>query len=330
MTDGTTTHATASSLRDAVERWLSTLDAEQRAGATFPFSSEERVAWGFVPGDRTGLALGKLADAQREAALDIVRAGLSGRGATEVQGVIALEPILGELEQAGGRGNWMRRESGRYWMAVFGDPAADAPWAWRLEGHHVSVRSTVADGRVVSVTPSFLGANPATVPSGRLAGHRVLDGEETLARAVLASLTPEERTIAIVDPVAPPEIMSGTGRRADVGRVPMGVTRERLGRLGREALDRLIRHYLDRAPDAFAGEVWERLGDAGLDAVSFAWAGPDRPGEGHYYAIQGPTLMIEYDNTQNGANHIHSVWRDTANDWGDDVLAEHYRTSHRG
>jgi hypothetical protein len=242
--------------------------------------------------------------------------------------VIALEPILGELERAGGRGNWLRRESGRYWIAMYGEPAGDAPWAWRLEGHHVSVRSTVVGGRVVSVTPSFFGANPATVPGGALAGHRTLQGEETLARAVLATLSPGERSVAVVDPVAPPEIVSGTGRRADLRRVPLGIARDRLGATARDALDRLIRYYLDRSPEPLAEAAWERLAGAGLDSVSFAWAGSDRPGQGHYYAIQGPTLLIEYDNTQNDANPIHSVWRDPANDWGDDVLAVHYREAH--
>jgi hypothetical protein len=161
-----------------------------------------------------------------------------------------------------------------------------------------------------------------------LAGHRTLDGEETLARDLLAVLSAEERSAAVVDPVAPPEILSGTGRRADVGRVPLGSTRDRLGTAARDALDRLIRHYLDRSPEVIADEAWERLAGTGLDGVSFAWAGSDRPGQGHYYAIQGPTLLIEYDNTQNGANHIHSVWRDPANDWGDDVLAAHYRAAH--
>lgn len=323
------------SARDAAERlsaatvqWLASLDPGQRARATFPFVAAERFAWGFVPGDRTGLALGELADPQRAAALQVVGAALSVRGATEVQGVIALEPILGELERAGGRGNWMRRESGRYWMAVYGDPARDEPWAWRLEGHHVSVRSTVVAGQVAAVTPSFLGANPATIPGGPLAGHRTLDGEQTLARALLGTLSQEERSAAVVDPVAPPEIMSGTGRRADIRRVPMGIARGRLGAAGRGALDRLIRHYLDRSPEALADAAWERLQGAGLDAVFFAWAGSDGPGQGHYYAIGGPTLLIEYDNTQNGANHIHSVWRDPVNDWGDDVLAEHYREAH--
>jgi hypothetical protein len=325
---GGTHSAAAARLQTAVSTWLATLDDRLRAAATHPFDSRERFIWGFVPGDRTGVSIGELNDPQRAAALEIIRVAMSERGAAEVRGVVALEPILGELERSDGRGSWMRRESGRYWFGVYGDPSGEAPWAWRVEGHHVSVRSTVADGRVVSVTPSFLGANPATIPSGPRAGQRTLDGEETLARAALAAMSAEERAIAVVDPVAPPEIVSGTSRRARLDEVPMGLRRGELGDPGRVALDALIGHYLGRVPTEVAEAAWARISAAGLDELAFAWAGSDQPGRGHYYAIQSPGLLIEYDNTQNGANHIHSVWRDPSNDWGDDILAAHYQAAH--
>ena len=206
---------------------------------------------------------------------------------------------------------------------------ADAPWSWRIGGHHVAIQSTVVGGRVVGAAPSFLGANPATVPGGPLAGHRAIDGEEGLARALLAGLSAEQRQVAVVDPVAPPDILSGNGRRADLAEIPAGIRHDQLEAAQQADLERLIRHYLERsAPDVAASE-WERVRAAGLESVTFAWAGPDEPGRGHYYAIRGPSLLIEYDNTQDGANHIHSVWRDLTNDWGEDLLAEHYRAAHR-
>jgi hypothetical protein len=319
----------AARLAAAAGTWLGTLDAGQRSKASFAFDASERFSWGFVPGDRSGLSLGEMSEPQRAAAFELLRVALSERGAAEVRGVIDLEPILGELERSGGRGNWMRRESERYWFAVYGDPSGDDPWAWRVEGHHVSVRSTVVEGRVSGVTPSFLGANPATIPSGPRAGQRTLDGEESLARALVVGLSREERAIAIVDPVAPPEIVSGTGRRARLDQVPIGIRRGQLSEAGRDALDRVIGHYFGRVPSDVAEAAWDRLERDELDELSFAWAGSDRPGQGHYYAIQGPTLLIEYDNTQDGANHIHSVWRDPANDWADDLLAAHYGAAHR-
>ena len=315
-------------MADAAQRWLAGLDAGQRDRATFPFASDERFVWAYTPGHREGLAIADMSAPQREAALGVVDAALSLRGATEVRAVIALEPVLGEIERESGRPGWPRRDPELYWFAIFGDPGDDSPWAWRVGGHHVAVELTIAGGRVIGSAPSFLGANPATIPSGPMAGGRALDGEETLARALLASLTPAQRTVAVVDPVAPPDILSGNGRRAVVHDVPTGIRHEDLGAVQRDGLERLIRHYLDRARPDVAEMEWERVRSAGLDRLTFAWAGPDAPGRGHYYAVRGPSFLIEYDNTQNGANHIHAVWRDLENDWGEDMLAAHYRERH--
>ena len=320
--------ASAARIGDAVRRWLEGLDPEQRARATFPFESLERFAWDYRPGTRQGLALADMTAPQRVAAMGILDASMSERGAGEVRAIIGLEPILGQLERQAGRPNWARRDPELYWFAAFGEPGGDSPWSWRLGGHHVAVQATVADGRVIGSAPSFLGANPATVPSGPMAGHRAIDGEEALARAFLGSLSPEQRRVAVVDPVAPPDILSGNGRRADVRDVPTGIRHEQLEAPQREGLERVIRHYLDRSEADVAEAEWDRIRAADLSAVTFAWAGPDVPGRGHYYAIRGPNLLIEYDNTQDGANHIHAVWRDPTNDWGEDLLAAHYRTGH--
>ncbi len=312
----------------AVNAWLSTLDATQRDRAMFPFESAERFAWDYTPGPREGVSLLDMTDAQRTAALDVLDAALSNRGASEVRSIIALEPILGEIERRAGLRNWGRRDPGLYWFAVFGEPGGGTPWSWRIGGHHVAIQSTVAGGQVIGTAPSFLGANPATVPDGPLAGRRAIDGEETLARMLLRGLSATQRKVAVIDPVAPPDILSGIGRRADLREIPTGIRYDQLEAGQREALERLIRHYLDRAVEEVAVAEWERIRAAGLEALTFAWAGPDEPGRGHYYAIRGPSLLIEYDNTQNGANHIHAVWRDLANDWGEDLLAKHYRERH--
>ena len=320
-------HVAATEIADAVRRWLDGLDTGQRARATFPFAGAERFVWAYTPGDRAGLPIADMTPVQRASAIATLDAALSARGAREVRAIIDLESILGELERGrGGRGE--RRDPERYWFSVFGDPDGTEPWAWRVGGHHVAIELTMAGGEVVGSAPSFLGANPATVPSGPTSGARALDGEETLARALLSSLTAEQRAVAVVDPIAPPEILSGNGRRADVRDIPSGIRHEQLDDDQRGGLERLVRHYLDRARSEVAATEWARIRSAGLSPVTFAWAGPDAPGRGHYYAIRGPAFMIEYDNTQNGANHIHSVWRDLANDWGEDRLAAHYQAAH--
>ena len=311
-----------------VAAWLSALDPGQRDRATYAFEDDERLVWAYTPGERGGLALADMRIEQRLAALDIVTAAMSERGAAEVRSIIALETVLGALERASGRGNWMRRDPELYWFAIFGQPSTGGPWSWRVGGHHVAVHMTIADGVVVGCTPSFLGANPAVVPDGPTAGSRALTGEESLARELLASLSPEARTVAIVDPVAPPDIHSGNGARADLRSIPTGIRHADLSPPEQAGLERLIRHYVGRARDDVAARAWERIADAGLDPVTFAWAGPDEPGRGHYYAVRGPSFLLEYDNTQNGANHIHAVWRDLEADWGGDALATHYRAAH--
>jgi uncharacterized protein DUF3500 len=331
MTDMTamTDMSPASEITTAVRAWLDGLDEAQRAEATFPFVTRERFVWAYTPGPRQGLAIRDMRPTQRAASSAIVASAMSPRTAGEIAAIIALETVLGQLEQQGGRPGWLRRDPELYWFAVFGDPGSSSPWSWRVGGHHVAIHVTVVDDRVVGATPSFLGANPAVIPSGPGAGVRTLPGEEELARAVLGELTREERDVAVVDAAAPADILTGTGRLADLRSVPVGIRHADLGSPRRAALERLIRHYLERVRPEVAVAAWERIVAAGLGDATFAWAGSDVPGRGHYYAIRGPSFVIEYDNTQNGANHIHAVWRDLENDWGEDLLAEHLAAAHR-
>jgi hypothetical protein len=320
---------TAARLKRAVGDWLASLHADQRALATFPFESEERFVWAFTPGERKGLALRDMSAAQREAAMAIVASALSARGAREVAAVISLETVLGEIERSIGRPGWPRRDPELYWFGVFGDPSGRRPWMWRVGGHHVAINDTITDDGVIGSSPSFLGANPAVVPDGwPRAGERTLTGEETLARDLLLGLSARERDSAIVEPTAPPEILTSNAARADVSKVPRGLRYADMDPDGRAGLEALIRHYLGRAADDVAAADWERAVAAGLPETTFAWAGSTEPGRGHYYAIRGPRLLVEYDNTQNDANHIHAVWRDLTNDWGEGLLAAHYRESH--
>jgi hypothetical protein len=322
---------TESALARSVLEWSTLLDAAQRDAATFAFDDSERVVWAFTPGDRQGLALRDMDEPQRDAAMAMVRAAMSARGATETAAIMALESVLGGIEREAGRANWQRREPVLYWFAIFGDPAnsTDQPWMWRVGGHHVAIHMTVVGGQVVASTPSFLGANPAVIPAGPRAGERTLTGEEMLARALVMGLSEAARATAIVDPVAPPEILTSNAARADGGRVPRGLAHGDMPTESQARFDALIRHYLGRAPDDVATADWRRAVANGLPETTFAWAGPTEPGRGHYYAVRGPRLLIEYDNTQNGANHIHAVWRDLANDWGEDLLGAHYRGAHR-
>ena len=318
----------AAELTAVVTAWLESLDEAQLLRATFPFDAAERFVWAYTPGTREGLAIRDLRREQRAAAAGIVAAAASARAAREVAAIMALETVLGQVEAAAGRSSWTRRDPELYWHAVFGEPGGGSPWSWRIGGHHVAIHITVDGDRIVASTPSFLGANPAVVPTGPGAGTRTLPGEELLGRELLGALTPAERAAAVIDDVAPADILTGTARRADASSVPTGIRHAGLRDAGRAALERLIRHYLDRASPEAAGASWTRIEAGGIGDVTFAWAGSDAPGRGHYYAIVGPTFLIEYDSTQNGANHIHAVWRDLENDWGGDLLGKHLAEGH--
>src|SRR5262245_25471924 len=150
----------------AARAWLDALDDGQRARATFPFEPGERFVWAYTPGAREGLAIRDMRPDQRAAATALLHAALSSRTAGEVVAIMTLETVLGEIEQSAGRGGWLRRDPELYWFAVFGDPGSSAPWSWRVGGHHVAIHVTLADGEMIGATPSFLGANPAVIPTG--------------------------------------------------------------------------------------------------------------------------------------------------------------------
>ncbi|MDP9373902.1 MAG: DUF3500 domain-containing protein [Chloroflexota bacterium] len=315
-------------MADAAARFLESLSGEQRALATFPFDGDERYIWNYTPVDRNGLYLKGMTAPQRAAAFALLDTGLSMRGRQEVRRIIALEPILREAERIAGRPVRWIRDPERYAFSVFGEPGGPAPWAWRAGGHHLGLHFTVVAGELIAPTPLFFGANPAQVRHGPETGQRTLADEEDLARALLRSLEAGQRTLAVVDPVAPDDILTKNYRTIDPAAPPCGIAYGALSGEQRDRLVRLVRHYAGRAADDLSANAWTRIERAGLDGIAFAWAGPDEPGRGHYYAIRGPVFLIEYDNTQHGANHIHSVWRDFTNDWGEDLLAAHYAGAH--
>ncbi|MGN6360181.1 MAG: DUF3500 domain-containing protein [Thermomicrobiales bacterium] len=318
----------ARSMAEASLRFLDTLADEQRATATFPFAGDERYQWHYTPVERNGLWLKAMTQPQRDAALALFDTALSARGVRQVRQIIDLEPILRETERIEGIVNNWHRDPERYYFSVFGEPGGAAPWAWRAGGHHIGIHFTIIERDLVAPTPLFFGANPAEVRHGPQTGLRTLPEEEDLARALLASLDGARKATAIVDPVAPDDILTKNYRQAAPDAAPAGIAYSALAGEQRDRLVGLIRYYVERANDTLSANAWTRIEQAGLEPVTFAWAGPEERGQGHYYAVKGPTFLIEYDNTQNNANHIHSVWRDFTGDWGEDLLAQHYAESH--
>lgn len=317
-----TAHEPTGEMASAANTWLASLSDAQRQTATFDFTDAERVNWHFIPRDRKGLAWKDMAPAQRHLATGLLASGLSQRGFVKATTIMSLEQVLLELEQ----GKGPKRDPENYYWSIFGKPAATGAWGWRVEGHHLAFNFTIVDGHLAAGTPTFLGSNPAEVREGPRTGLRALAAEQDLGHALLRSLDSDQRKVAVVAEKAPADILSEAKRKA-VPLAPSGLLASRMNSAQKKLLQELINEYVGRLRPEFAAADLEKIRKAGFGKIGFAWAGPDVPGQGHYYRVQGPTFLLEYDCTQNNANHIHAVWRDFNGDFGDDVLARHYRES---
>jgi uncharacterized protein DUF3500 len=324
----------SSAMADAGAKFVASLSPEQRQKAVFPFDSSERLHWNFIPTDafpRNGLTLKEMTEPQRALVHNLLKAGLSQRGYMTASAIMDLETILGDLEKrqaaAGGRGEGMQRDPVRYFVSVFGTPSAKSTWGWRVEGHHVSLHLDVVNGTLVSSTPTFFGSNPAEVPDGPKKGTRILAAEEDSARALLMALDAKQREKAVINTVALNEIV--TTNKLDISPLsPAGVPASEMTASQRDMLMKLIDVYTGFMASDIADERTAKLKKAGLDKIAFAWAGESERGKKHYYRVQGPTFLIEFDNSQNNGNHIHSVWRDFNGDFGRDLLREHIAQAH--
>ncbi len=306
-------------MRSAASVLLATLDDEQRALAAQPFEDDAARRWlEYRPRHRPGACLAQMSGVPRKAAHRLLATGLSEHAYAQAMTIIALEEVLDRRE------GWRRgRHSNDYWVNVFGDPSGDAPWSWRFEGHHLSVTMTVAGDRV-SPAPVFFGANPACVSYAGRPVSRPLAPEEDLAQALMDLMAPAERVLAVVADQPPGDIRTATSPRAAAGIEPLGVAAGQLGSGPRAVLGELVTTYLDRLPADLAAAEAARLAGGELH---FAWEGPVRSSARHYYRVQGDDLLIEYDTTSDG-NHAHTVLRRPRSDFGDDILAQHYRQAH--
>ena len=315
-----TGNTVAAEMRTAAVALLRELGDAERKLAALAFDDYAARRWiEYRPQPRPGACLAPMSLAGRKAAHRLLATALSEHCFAQAMVIVALEEVL-DLRERGERG----RHSGDYWVTVFGDPEAGDAWAWRFEGHHLSVSMTVL-GDEVSPAPVFLGANPASVTYAGRPVSRPLGPEEDLARALLAALGPAGRAAAIVADLAPGDIRSAT--RADAPRElrPLGVAASTLGPTPRAMLAQLLALYLDRLPAALAAREAARIASGELH---FAWEGPTHAGTRHYYRLQGDGLLIEYDNTTAEGNHAHTVLRRPGSDFGADILAAHRRQEH--
>jgi hypothetical protein len=357
---GEATRPVAQRMGEAAANFLAALSPEQKAKAQFALSDEERrTFWHYTPIPRDGLPLAEMDRPQQQLAHKLVATGLSEGGFGIASVIMGLETTLDMRER------WTfslpGRDSHRFYVRIFGAPSDREPWGWSFEGHHISLNYTIINGQIIAPTPSFFGANPAESPLGRNATLRPLQGVEDLARELMHTFDEGQRSHAIIANAAPPDIvltnrayvvdgaLLSSQQAIDHWRAhehvhvhdheleklryssttPQGIGSNALNPGQQELLMALVGEYIHRMPDELAEIEMRKLQSAGHAPLHFAWAGGLERGQGHYYRIQGGHFLVEYDNTQDGANHIHSVWRDPRNDFGADLLAHHYAHSHR-
>ena len=322
-------------MAESAQHFLNALTPEQTPKSQYAFDAADRTLWHFVPDrsfesahkhPRPGLTFGELEPFQQRLADALLSSGFSRVGFRKAVSIMSLEDVLrrAENDTAG------NRDPMRYHVSVFGKPAVNGTWAWRIEGHHLSVTYTIQNGRVVASTPTFFGANPHAVREGPRSGLRVLGREEDLARTLVKSLNAEQRKIAVVENADQRDILTGYQTRAKLENQPPGIQASKLTAQQFESLVALVEEYAYNMPQEIAERRMKQLQDTPKDQLLFAWTGGIEAGKGDYYRVQSPTFLVEYNNTQNNNNHSHTVWRDFSGDFGADVLAMHLREFDHG
>jgi hypothetical protein len=299
----------------AARSWLESVGGRPDARAAFDDGA--RLDWHYVPRRRRGVLLRDMTPGQRAAASALLRAGLSPRGVERAEATMALEAVLAELEGSSPR----FRDPLGYAVLVFGQPG-EFPWAWRVEGHHLSINVTCAAPGHAAVTPLFSGSHPARIPHGPRRGERIQRDEVLLGLSLAQSLDERQLAGALLQARSLGDIVTGPGR-AQALRQPQGLPVSALSDRQRATLMAIVEAFVGLARDE-VGRPYLELVRGDLVRTRFAWAGGRTEGTAFYYRIHGPRILIELDNTQAGGNHVHSVWRDPVNDFGRDDLREHY------
>jgi hypothetical protein len=319
--------AAAAKMREALEGLIAVLPEYSRAQALRPFDDRDRLDWHYTPRSRNGISLKDLDSRGREQVHGLLRTALSAPGYRKVVNIVELEIVLREMETFG----WMR-DPERYHLTVYGKPDRAARWGWRFEGHHLSLNFTLAGERLAVDTPSFFGANPATVAKGARKGLRALGEEHDAGWALLESLGEAQRREAVFEARTYGDIVTANRDKvAPLGE--LGIPAAKLDQRQRELLWRLIETYARSFEPGLAEARLARAREGGIEALRFGWAGSTARGKPHYYRVQGARFLIEYDASQSDGNQIHTVWRDFSGDFGRDLLREHYSmargSSHR-
>jgi hypothetical protein len=320
-------HSTAvSQMTEACSNFLNSLNPEQKAKATYSYLDGERIFWYYPPLNRHGLPLREMDAQQRKLAYAVMASGLTDKSYEQAKLIIEHEDILGPLEVEQDKVTFLR-DTERYYFTIFGEPGGSDPWGWRVEGHHVCLNYSIWKDKVISVTPFFFGANPAEVRKGPKNGLRILGDREDLAFELMESLDAGQQSKAIIYDEAPLDILTYNSSKVSLPREE-GLAASKMSGTQQEMLMALVTLYVSQVRSDVAQERLDAFKTNGIDGIHLAWAGPVDKGKAHYYRLHGGDFLVEFDNRQDGANHIHSVYRDVENDFASDVLRQHLLLYH--
>lgn len=305
--------------------FVSALNEQQKAKAVFPFTEMNRYDWHYVPASmiaRTGLAIKDMDSTQKNLFFETLQSFLSPEGYQRTQNIMSFEYVLKELEPAN-----THRIPENYFVSVYGNPGKDSVWALKFTGHHLALNFTVVDAQL-AFAPFLFGSNPAEVKEGPKKGIRIIKNEEDLAFELVNSLNALQKNIALFQLKAFTDIV--TTNAAQVSPLkPAGILLKDLNNDQKNLINKIMVAYLSSMSLRLANARMNLVATEDKNEIRFGWAGGLVRGEPHYYRIQGKTFLIEFDNTQNNANHIHMVWRDFNGDYGEDLLKEHYMHAHQ-
>ena len=314
-------------MKEAASKFLDSLDKNQKSIASFQYLDGERLFWYYPPLNRHGLPLRDMNKAQRDLAFALMASGLTQQAYNQAKQIIDLELLLGSSEKERGIVTFVR-DPALYYFTVFGDPLdSENPWGWRVEGHHISMHFSVWKNEVISTTPFFFGSNPAEVIDGPKSGLRILSAREDMAMILMQSLDASQKSTAIIYDKAPSDLLTYNSSKVVLPREE-GLPASKMNTGQRQALMSLIGEYIKQVKSDISYRTATTLGELSLDDIFLAWAGPVDLSKAHYYRIHAGNFLVEFDNAQNGANHIHSVWRDIENDFAQDVMRDHHLAYH--
>ena len=321
------THAAAvSQMTEACSNFLNSLNSDQKAKTVYSYLDGERIFWYYPPLNRHGLPLREMDAKPRQLAYAVMASGLTDKSYEQAKLIIEHEDILGPLEVEQDKVTFLR-DTERYYFTIFGEPGGSDPWGWRVEGHHVCLNYSIWNDKVIAVTPFFFGANPAEVRKGPKNGLRILGDREDLAFELMESLDAGQQSKAIIYDEAPLDILTYNSSKVSLPREE-GLPASRMSGTQQEMLMALVTLYVSQVRSDVAQERLDAFKTDGIDGIHLAWAGPVDKSKAHYYRLHGGDFLVEFDNRQDGANHIHSVYRDVENDFASDVLRQHLLLYH--